>query len=518
MKNRVKHNLIFALFLTIFAVIFATFALGSNYSSGDFYSTKEVNGTNGAMDSYVVLKTEEEVNAMAINVGGIIDGESVIGVAYSKNANFQSATTYLFESNKFNMYYNAEVFSGESIPAGYFKIYTGSEECINEIGLFNAQGEVVKVKLLGVCDYSTDYRYEISEYALINSGAYALFDSQEGMKVASSRYDTLSEIEIELMSSVNSYLYLDKSYATYEAMPFATLIFSGAIRLFGNSIFALRLINFISYIAFALAFCLILGKVFNRSMIGVIGGVVAMVVGLGFDIATVAGPFKVTYLFVMIGIYYAIKYLNKRAINYISTDLIVSGVMFTISVACSLISLVPLAVLATIITFYIIVRKYKDQAFEENRRYVWHFVNLGISYGLIPVTFMLGIIVFIYNNLIDYAMAMKLFTIVSKEMEHLISIRAVDCLRNAGRLCKAIFNGTMDKCKYLVRVTTSEMFAIFASLIVICSRFCNIVLATFRTWTRAPKDKEGKIIYESYAVEAYSDSGRQKMRRVRLVS
>ena len=41
MKNRVKHNLIFALFLTIFAVIFATFALGSNYSSGDFYSTNQ---------------------------------------------------------------------------------------------------------------------------------------------------------------------------------------------------------------------------------------------------------------------------------------------------------------------------------------------------------------------------------------------------------------------------------------------------------------------------------------------
>ena len=514
MKNRVKHNLIFALFLTIFAVIFATFALGSNYSSGSFYSTREVNGEKGAMNSYVVIKTEQEVSAMAINVGGIIDGESVIGVAYSENAGFGTQTNYSFLSNKFNMYYNAQVFSGEAIPAGYFKIYTANEEDINEIGFFNANGEIVGVEVLGVCDFSTDYRYETSQYALNKSGAYALFDSQEGMKIASSRYDTLSEIEIELMSSVNSYLYLDKSYATYEAMPFATLIFSGAIKLFGNSIFGLRLINFISYAAFAFAFCLILGKVFNRSMIGVIGGVVAMVVGIGFDIATIAGPFKVTYLFVMIGIYYAIKYLNKRAVNYVSTDLIVSGVMFTVSVACSLISLVPLAVLATIITFYILVRKYNDESFEEKHRYVWHFVNLGISYGLIPVTFMLGIIVFIYNNLIDYAMAMKLFTIVSREMEQLISIRAVDCIKNAGRLGKAVFTGTVDKCKYLVRVTTSEMFAIFASLIVFCSRFCNIVLAVFRKWTRAPRDSEGKIIYYSHEVEAYSDSGRQKMRLV----
>ncbi len=514
MKNKVKHNLIFALFLTIFAVIFASFALGSNYSAGSAWATTEKRSSTGDFESYVVVQTDEEVSSMAINVGGVIDGKTVVSVAYSSSGDFTGAKTYSLASGNYNKYYNAEVFSGLSLPAGYYKISTFDNMMISEVGLFNEDG-IVTPTICGVSDYSTDFRYETTDYAIETSGVSAIFDSQSGMKIASGRFDTLSEIEIELMSSVNSYLYLDKTYATYEAMPFATLIFSGAVSLFGNSIFGLRIVNYISYMAFVIAFCIIMSKVFKRGIIGVLGGAVALLVGFGFDIATVAGPFKFTYIFVLIAIYFAIRYITKRETNFISTNLIVSGVMLTFSVACSLISAVILLILAGILTLYILVRRYSDEVFGENRRYIWHFTNLGISFGLIPVTFMLGIIVFVYNTLIDYAIAMKLFTIVSREMEKLVSIKAVDCIRNAGRLLKVMFTGTVDKCKYLVRVTSSEMLAIFGSLIVFCSRFVFIALASFRKEKRIAKEKDGEIKgYESYMQEPYSYSGRQKMRLV----
>ncbi len=514
MKNKVKHNLIFALFLTIFAVIFAAFALGSTYSAGSAWATTDQMSQSGELESYVIVKTDEEVSSMAINVGGVIDGKTVVSVAYSPNGDFTGAEIYSLESKNYNKYYNAEVFSGLSLPAGYFKIFTTDQMMISEVGLFNEEG-IVTPTVCGICDYSTDFRYETTSYSIDRSGVNAIFDSQEGMKIASGRYDTLSEIEIELMSSVNSYLYLDKTYATYEAMPFATLIFSGAVSIFGNSIFGLRIVNYVSYMIFVIAFCLIMSKVFKRGVIGILGGIVALLVGFGFDIATIAGPFKFTYIFLLIAIYFAIKYITKRETNFISTNLIVSGVMLTFSVACSLNSLIILLVLATILTLYILVRRYSDEMFGENRRYIWHFTNLGVSFGLIPVTFMLGIIVFVYNTLIDYAIAMKLFTIVSREMEKLISIKAVDCIRNAGRLCKVVFTGTVDKCKYLVRVTTSEMLAIFGSLIVFCTRFVFVALASFRKSSRIAKEKDGEIKgFEAYMQEPYRYSGRQKMRLV----
>ncbi len=514
MKNKVKHNLIFALFLTIFAVIFAFLALGSTYSAGSAWATTEKQSESGELESYVIVRADEQVSGMAINVGGVINGKTVVSVAYSTSLDFSEAITYSLSSGNYNKYYNAEVFNGLSLPAGYYKIFTSDSMMISEVGLFNQDG-IVTPTVCGICDCSTDFRYETSASAIENSGVNAIFDSQEGMKIASGRYDTLSEIEIELMSSVNSYLYLDKTYATYEAMPFATLIFSGAVSLFGNSIFGLRIINYISYMLFVIAFCIIMSKVFKRGIIGILGGAVALLVGFGFDIATVAGPFKFTYIFLLIAIYFAIKYITKRENNFISTNLIMSGIMLTFSVACSLNSLIILLVLATILTLYILVRRYSDEMFGENRRYIWHFTNLGISFGLIPITFMLGIIVFVYNTLIDYAIAMNLFTIVTREMEKLISIKAVDCIRNAGRLLKVVFTGTVDKCKYLVRVTSSELLSVFGSLIVFCSRFVFVALASFRRSERVAKEKDGEVKgFEAYMQEPYSYSGRQKMRLV----
>ena len=507
MKNKVKHNLIFALFLTVFAIIFACFTLGSTYSAGSSWATTEMANDSGKLQSYVVIKTEQQVSDFAINVGGTINGENVIGVAYSPNGNFDGAKTYSFVSDKTNMYNNAVVFSGENFAKGYYKISTYNNIEISEIGLFNA-GERVKVQLIGVCDYSTGYSYQTGEYALNQSGAVALLDSQKGMSISQSRFNTLSTTEIELMSSVNSFLYYDGSYASVNAMPFATLLFSGSVKLFGNSILALRLVNFLAYVIFTIVLCVVLSKLFKRSIIGILGGSVAFLLGLTFDLALVAGPFKVAFTFVLLAIYFALRYISKREVTYISKDLIITGSMLALAVACSLVSAIILISFAIVLTLFMIFRRYYDEKFDQKRRWVWHFTNLGVSLGVIPIAFTLFSIIVVYNTLMNYAIAMKLFATVSKEMEKLVAVKAFDCIRSVWKVCQVLFTGIIDKAKYLVKISSADLLMIFGTLIVFCARFVSVAIASFRKSNRIAKQKDGYTQgCQTFGSVGYSASG-----------
>lgn len=360
MKNERERlsALIVLILITVAMLPVMCFALGSGDTSGKSWKIMPRKFGETFRDEGVVLKLDDSIDCIYVKIGNVYNDNGKSGIDITLDGSnsatdLEDSTSYLSVYRKYlkvefaqdGKYLPGWYKVGEnlSVSTKYIRLKTSQSFDLCEVAFFDKDGKTVKAEVYGGFVWKNNSR----SFALAADDAdftfSAVADAQG--KFYPDHMHLLTDKEASVAGAARNLTEKTAYYVSDSASPLSVAFYALGISIFGDTVFAVRIISFVFSLATFYAVYFLAKKIFGAKL-GVAGVLLWLLTGLGISLAGLAAASAVGLFFAVLALYFAYDFFtlvsDGKAVSLYVKPLILSGAFAALALVSDLYALAVL--------------------------------------------------------------------------------------------------------------------------------------------------------------------------------